>query len=223
MLALRLFRHPAGRALLRAWAYLVHGLRFRRVDAPDLDALYRFRHAIYRAEGYLPNEGRADERFSDQYDAVSLNVIALHKGRIVGAARATPWSEVGLPVLAACNVELPPELDIATAAEMGRFMVAPALRGHARLVSIGLSLELRVWLRENPQIRWLVGFMFERVRSAFRPFVPFEPLVERPLEARHEAARALLPGYWARGGVHAVYAPADSLLASVAPIRLPSR
>lgn len=201
-----------GRCIFLLQARIGHGLSFRQARPADLPALLRFRYQLYVAEGYIRAQDYPDGMFRDQYDPYSSSVIALCGGEIVGAARMTCYATVGLPTLEYFAVQLPAAVEIESLAEMGRFMVSPDYRGQSRLVSTGLSLRLRDCVRQHAHVSWLVGFMSDRVREAFGEFVPFQVLAEGPLQERHVQARQLLPGYWERGDIHPVIAPARRLL-----------
>jgi len=204
-----LLTSPVGRALLRLHAYLFHGLVFRRARPQDLADLFAFRFRVYCQEGYLSAEDCPEERFEDQYDPVSVSVLAVKRGVIVGAGRATPAGAVGLQTLECFHVVLPEGVRQDSMLEMGRFMVAREFRGRSRLVSIGLSIELRAYLRSRSDIEWIVASMDEKVRRAFQAFVPFEVLDERPLEKRHLDAREALSGYYDRNDARPVIAKAS--------------
>lgn len=207
-------KSKTGRTLFCAYAKVFHGISFRMATGKDLDALYQFRFRMYCDTGYLRPEDHPDQRFTDKYDAVSAHVIALRAGAIIGAARVTPYSAQGLPVLEYFNVVPPVITDHYTLAELGRFMVDPAFQGSARLVSLGLSAEVKRYLGRHPAIEWLVAFMPEPVRQAFAFYVPFHLLREYPVDDRHLQARNLLPGYWAQDDIHPVMARASELLAA---------
>jgi hypothetical protein len=206
--ALLALKSPVGGRIFRTYVRWRHGLRFRIAGPGDLDELFAFRYRVYAAEGYIDSTRYPDGRFADRYDDASVNVVALQRGMIVGAGRATLPSEAGLPTMACFNPILPAGIDPASIAEMGRFMVDRRLRGKSRMVSIGLSIELRHIVRSKPEIRWLLAFMDEKVRRAFYPFAPFEVLEEQPLERRHIEERARMPGYFEKNSARPVLASA---------------
>lgn len=201
-----------GALVFRAYAHLAHGLSFRVASAADADNLYRFRFKIYCDEGYINSDSYPDKKFSDKYDPVSVSVIALKGNEIVGAGRATHYSQRGLPTFEYFNIKLPDNINRDRIVEMGRFMVHPKFRGKARLVSIGLSLQLKIYVRGNPEIEWLVAFMSDKVRQAFAALISFQTLAENPLTESQLQARGLLPGYWENGNIHPVIAKASELL-----------
>lgn len=203
-----------GLVLFRAYVKAFHGISFRMATGNDLDALYQFRYRMYCQAGYIWAENYPDQRFTDKFDAVSADVIALKAGAIIGAGRVTPFSEQGLPVLEYFNVAPPLITNKHALAEMGRFMVDPAFRGSARLVSLGLSTELKRYLGRHPSIEWLVAFMPEPVRLAFSAYVPFHVLHEYPVDDARLKARNLLPGYWLQDSIHPVIARASELLSA---------
>lgn len=203
-----------GLVIFRVYAKAFHGISFRMATGNDMDALYHFRFRMYCQAGYIRADDYPDQRFTDKYDDVSANVIALKAGAIIGAGRVTPFSTQGLPVLEYFNVAPPLITDKHALAEMGRFMVDPAFRGNARRVSLGLSTELKGYLRRHPSIEWLVAFMPEPVRRAFSSYVPFHLLREYPVGDKHMKARNLLPGYWAQDEIHPVIARVSELLSA---------
>jgi hypothetical protein len=195
-----------GRGLFQAHARARFGITFRLSSPADEPAVFAFRHRIYESEGYLAPEAAAKGALSDEFDPVSVNAIAEYGGQIVGVGRATGPSEALFPTLKYFNVELPPGVQTQAMMEMGRFMVSADFRGRARVVSVGLSQQLRIHVRKNPHIQWLLASMNEGVRAAFSGFVPFERLKELPLKAEHEAARQALGGYFERNEAHPVLA-----------------
>lgn len=203
---------PLGAKIFKTYARVFHDLHFRIATPSDADDLYRFRFTIYVQAGYIRAEDYPEKRFSDKFDPYSISVIALKSGKIMGAGRATHYSVQGLPMLEYFNVALPGNSDKNTLVEMGRFMVDPVYRGKSRLVSLGMSLQLKAHIKSNPSIRWLIAFMPEKVRRAFCGFIPFQPLQEYPVNEAHLRARNLLPGYWAQGNIHPVIAEATELL-----------
>ncbi len=208
-----------GRALFSLHARTFHGLSFRIAREEDEAALYRFRYRIYCEEGYINPAAYSDGTFSDKYDTVSDNVIALHQDEIVGCGRITHASAIGLPTLEYFNVTLPAGVPYGSVVEMGRFMVVPQFRGRARTVTVGLVVTLKGYLLNHPSVQWLIAFLSEKVCRAFAAFVPFRILDEQPLGASHHQARSLLPGYWQRTDIRAVIARADELLEASARVR----
>jgi hypothetical protein len=201
-----------GALIFKGYAQLVYGLSFRIALGDDEANLYRFRYKIYCDEGYIKSDSYPDQKFSDKYDPASISVIAVKANEIVGAGRATHYSQGGLPTFEYFNIKLPDNINRDRIVEMGRFMVHPKHRGKARLVAIGMSLQLKKYVRGNPDIEWLVAFMSDKVQQAFAALIPFQTLAENPLAEIHIQARGLLPGYWEKGNIHPVIAKASELL-----------
>lgn len=205
-------KYPRGEFTFRVYARAIHGLSFRIATPSDKENLYRFRYNIYIKEGYIKPEDHPDKQFSDQYDLVSVSVIAVKNNEIFGAGRVTHYSNLGLPTLDYFNITLPKDINIESVVEMGRFMVHPKYRGKSRIVSLGLSLQLKSYVRSDTKVKWLIAFMSDKVRSAFHSLVPFNVLKELPLEQEHVEARGLLPGYWNKGEIYPVIAQDSELL-----------
>jgi predicted GNAT family N-acyltransferase len=75
------------------------GFRIKVAEtAEEIDAVFRFRHAVYVAEeGYF--SARDDQRIFDRYDALptTLHIIAVRDGNIVGTLRFVESSAAGTP------------------------------------------------------------------------------------------------------------------------------
>ena len=209
---IQLIKTTIGSFFFRRYAQFKHGLRFRVATPADMDALYRFRFAVYTGEGYVNPDDYPDQRFSDQYDPFSISVITLKDDRIIGCGRATRWSDLGLPVFQFFSIKLPKDIEPESIVEMGRFMVDPEYRGKARLATLGMSMQLRSYVRSDSSIKWLIAFMSNKVRDAFYAIVPFEILDENPPEQKHLEARTVRQGYWDKGVIHPVMAPSSQLL-----------
>jgi len=119
---------------------------------------------------------------------------------------------VGLPTIDYFNLSLPDDANPKSVVEMGRFIVHPRHRGKSRIISIGLSLLLKSYMRNDTTLEWLVAFMSDDARRSFHAFVPFRVLDELPLETKHLNARESLPGYWAKGRIRPVIARSSELL-----------
>ncbi|MBV1931379.1 MAG: GNAT family N-acetyltransferase [Porticoccaceae bacterium] len=209
---IQIIKTPVGSSIFRAYARIAHGLTFRVAIPADMDSLYRFRFEVYTDEGYVNPDDYPDKLFSDQFDPFSISVITLKNNRIIGCGRATRWSNLGLPVFQFFSIKLPTEIDHQSMVEMGRFMVDRAYRGKARLATLGMSLQLRTYLRSDHSIKWLIAFMSNKVRDAFSEIVPFKILDEYPPEQKHLQARTVRQGYWDKGVIHPVIAEPSQLL-----------
>ena len=212
MTLIKIIKTFLGAWLFRRYSRVVHGLQFRLAGLEDMDALYRFRFAVYTAEGYVKPEHYLDQRFSDRYDSQSVSVLTLKNGRIIGCGRATHHSDLGLPVQQFFSIQWPAGIDLQPVVEMGRFMVERQHRGKARLATLGMSLQLSQYVKGDPTAQYLVAFMSEKVRKAFYDIVPFERLDENPPSEEQLEARTLRQGYWDKGEIHPVMAAASRLL-----------
>ena len=212
MSIIRLIKTSLGSFLFKRYTQFKHGLTFRVATQADMDALYRFRFEVYTGEGYVNPDDYPDKQFSDQYDPFSISVITLKENRIIGCGRAIRWSELGLPVFQFFSIKLPVDIEPESIVEMGLFMVDPAYRGKARLATLGMSMELRSFVRSDSSKKWLIAFMSNKVRDAFHEIVPFEILDEYPPEQKHLEARTIRQGYWDKGVIHPVIAESSQLL-----------
>jgi len=95
---------------------------------------------------------------------------------------------------------------------MGRFMIEPQYCGKARLATLGMSLQLRSYVRSDSSAKWLIAFMSEKVRSAFHEIVPFQILDENPPSKVQLEARTQRQGYWDKSDIHPVIAESSRLL-----------
>ncbi len=209
---IKAIKSPVGTYLFRCYARIRHGIKFSIASPENLDALYRFRFNIYTGEGYVKPEDYPDKRFVDQYDPFSTNVITLKNGRIIGCGRVTHYSDLGFPVNQFFRITLPAEIKEQSMVEMGRFMVDPLYRGESRLVTLGMSLQLRSYVRSDDSIKWLVAFMSEKVRNIFHEIVPFTVLEQMPADKEQLEARTMRQGYWDQGEINPVIAEASQLL-----------
>lgn len=139
MFWIQLVRHRFGTPMFLACARVFHGLEFRVAGPASQRDLHRFRFGLYREEGYIRPQDHPDGTFTDKYAGHSVSVVAEWNGEIIGAARATHYSEVGLPTLEFFNLRLPAGMEPAATMEMGRFMIDRRYRGKSRLVAVGLS------------------------------------------------------------------------------------
>ena len=212
MTLIKIIKTFLGAWLFRRYARVVYGLQFRLAGPEDMDALYRFRFAVYTAEGYVKPEHYPDQRFSDRYDSQSVSVLTLKNGRIIGCGRATHYSDLGLPVQQFFSIQWPAAIELQSVVEMGRFMVESEHRGKARLATLGMSLQLSQYVRRDPAAQHLVAFMSEKVRQAFYDIVPFERLAENLPSEEQLEARTLRQGYWDKGEIYPVMAAASRLL-----------
>ena len=209
---IQLLKTPVGSFVFRAYARLAHGLAFRLATPTDIDALYRFRFDVYAGEGYVDPDDYPDKLFSDQYDPVSASVMTIKNGLIIGCGRATHYSELGLPVFQFFSIDLPEGINEQSVVEMGRFMVDPSYRGKARLATLGMSLQLRSYVRSRASTKWLIAFMSNKVRNAFHEIVPFRVLNQNPPQKTHLEARTVRQGYWDKGEIYPVIAVSSQLL-----------
>ncbi len=201
---LNFLKQPLGMALFNLYTRLVHGIHFHILTADDKQSLFRFRFHIYLGEGYIKAEDHPEQEFIDQFDPLSVNVVAIKKGEIIGACRLTYHSPLGLPTFNFFNVILPHGAQRQSFVEIGRFMVQPKYRGKSRIVSIGLVLQLIRFVRKDHSIQWLVGFTFEKIRLSFNDLFPFKLCPEKPLKPEHLKARNIIPGYWTKENIHPV-------------------
>ena len=209
---IELLKTPIGSFIFRAYARLAHGLTFRLAMPTDMDALYRFRFDVYTGEGYVDPDDYPDKLFSDPYDPFSASVMTIKNGHIIGCGRATHYSALGLPVYQFFSIDLPEEINKQSMVEMGRFMVDPVYRGKARLTTLGMSLQLRSYVRSHTSTKWLIAFMSNKVRDAFHEIVPFRVLNQNPPQKIHLEARTVRQGYWDKGEIYPVIAESAQLL-----------
>lgn len=101
-----------------------------------------FRHAQYRLRSAGSAKGHECTGGPDRYDRNALQVVARHRGEIVGTLRLVD-STVDSPVLDVAQVEFPAGVTPNRRTELSGLSVSPAHRGRGRLVFLGM-LDLAV-------------------------------------------------------------------------------
>jgi N-acyl-L-homoserine lactone synthetase len=156
--------------------------------AGEADALFKLRHQIF-VEEMAVLKATPDGRLYDRFDAYAStnNIIALHRGRVIGGIRLTRWTEAGMPAEEFFDVapHVPALHQVGCAGMLcieagyrGRDNLAPVLVGTmcGRAAALGLS---HVVSAINPAIeRFLSQIGFERLGATNRdpktqlPFIP---------------------------------------------------
>ena len=173
-------------------------------DPYELERIYRQRHEVYIAEGYLQPGQIPDGRFCDEFDAIAHHVAAYDEnGELVGSSRIVPASELGFPTERLFRLG-PQEVSAWDLAEVGRLAVDREHRGNGRAVCLGLITQ-QIHILLSLGISHWIAFMHPiLVRSLNRMGIPAEHIEVLEPSERELDNRRRLAGYFAKEGANPV-------------------
>jgi len=184
-------------------------------DSQSLDLLFRQRHGVYVAEGFLEPEIAARGVFRDAYDPISIHIGARNpEGDVIGSSRIVPPSPLGLPTERLFRLVLP-ELDRTQLGEVGRLAIDRSHRGGARLVVLGLITRLYHGLRTRGMSHFVAFMHPDLARLLNRLGIPLHEVECLEPGAAEIQVRGPMAGYFERGEARPMLCSLDEMAQTI--------
>lgn len=145
------------------------GYRFRHATSDDeRRAAFALRYHVFTEEGYVEAERLVDRYFYDEFDRVSIQLLAFGpEGDLAGTTRLVLPSSLGFSTERLFTLNPPPAIARNHVAELGRLAVHPRHRGGDRAAMLGL-IKLACDGMAEHSVAYLYAFMPYRLMRSYR-------------------------------------------------------